>query len=295
MKVLCIGHAAYDITYPIERFLEENTKNRVSSRITSGGGPSATAAKLLGKWNIETYFMGIIGTDEVSEKIVKEFQEVNVQTNYLERNSLYETTTSTIIVNKKNSSRTILTYRPKNLKMKDVDIDFKPDLILLDGQEVDLSRKMIKKYPSAITVIDAGRVTKEIIELSKMVDYVVCSKKFAEEVSMIKFSEQSKEKMFRSLEQQFKKNIVITLEEKGCLYKKDKEIKIMPSIKVTSVDTTGAGDVFHGAFVYGLIKKFDFEKNLKFSNISGALATTKIGAFYSIPELEEVNRILNED
>ena len=48
MKILCIGHVAYDITVPLEEFPTENTKNRVNERIECGGGPASNAAYLLG-------------------------------------------------------------------------------------------------------------------------------------------------------------------------------------------------------------------------------------------------------
>ena len=78
MKVLCIGHAAYDITIPFDGYPEENTKNRVTTRIECGGGPASNAAYLLGKWGVETYFSGVIGNDKYGRIIKREFESVNV-------------------------------------------------------------------------------------------------------------------------------------------------------------------------------------------------------------------------
>ena len=83
-------------------------------------------------------------------------------------------------------------------------------------------------------------------------------------------------------------NIVITLEEKGCLYQVGNEIKIMPGLKVNAVDTTGAGDIFHGAFTYGIANNFDMEKTITLANIAAGLSVTKIGSRLSIPTLSEV-------
>ena len=67
-------------------------------------------------------------------------------------------------------------------------IDFKinPSLILIDGQEPRLSNAALNKFPNAISVIDAGRDTKEVRELCKKVDYVACSKNFAESVTGVR-------------------------------------------------------------------------------------------------------------
>lgn len=296
MKVLCIGHAAYDTTILLDSFPVENTKNRIENRIECGGGPASTAAYLLGKWNIDTYFMGIVGNDIYGKRIKEEFDKVNVNTKYMEVNNEHVTTSSFIIANTSIGSRTIFTYRPNTLKMSDVDIDFEPDYILIDGQEYELSKKMLEKYPNAISVIDAGRCKDDIIELAKMVNYLVCSKDFAEKITELKIDYSDFEtlrRVYEKLETIFTNNIVVTLEQHGCLYR-DGDVKIMPSIKVKPLDSTGAGDIYHGAFVYGLIQKFEFEKVLKFANIAGAISVTRAGGRNSIPELEEMEKVYNE-
>jgi len=86
--------------------------------------------------------------------------------------------------------------------------------------------------------------------------------------------------------------VVITLGEKGCLYKSCKETFTKPAFKVKVVDTTGAGDVFHGAFIYGLLKGWKLEKIAEFSNAVSAIKCTKLGGRAGIPTLKEVNELL---
>lgn len=297
MKILCLGHAAYDITVPLDEYPDENTKNRVDTRVECGGGPASNAAYLLGKWGMDVYFAGVVGNDEYGRIIKQEFESVNVNTEYLELSSKYRTTSSFIIANKSNGSRTILTYRSKEMKMSGLNLNFSPDVILIDGQEYDISKQVLSEYPNAISIIDAGRPTPKIIELSKMVNYLVCSKEFAEEVSGIAIDyndNQTLIDLYSKMKQIFKNTIVVTLEKKGCLYEFDGQIKIMPSIKVKAVDSTGAGDIFHGAFTYGIVKQLAFEKILKISNVTGALSVTKIGGRNSVFSLKEMKEAYNE-
>lgn len=296
MKILCIGHAAYDITIPVDEYPVENTKNRVHSRIECGGGPSATAAYLLGKWNMDVSFAGIVGKDLYGNNLKNEFKQVGVDTKYLEMSEAHTTTSSFILANTSVGTRTVFAYRPSDMKMTEIELDFEPDIILMDGQEYEMSKKLIEKYPNAISIIDAGRPRKEIIELSKMVTYLVCSKEFAENVSEIKFEKDysNKDEVYKKLESIFDNTIVVTLESDGCLYKLDQELKIMPSIKVKAIDSTGAGDIFHGAFTYGIAKGYDFEKVLKLSNVAGAISVSRIGTRASIPTLEEMDEVYNE-
>lgn len=297
MKILCIGHAAYDITVPVENYPIENTKNRVHDRIECGGGPAANAAYLLGKWGLETYFAGIVGNDLYGKNIVDDFKKININTDYLEISNEHTTPSSFILANRENGSRTIFTYRPSDMEMTDVELNFEPTIILVDGQEIEMSKKVIAKYKDAVSIIDAGRSRKEIIELSKMVNYLVCSKEFAEDVTGMKMDYEDKSTisdLYKKMETIFSNTIVITLESKGCLYRYNGQIKIMPSIKVKAIDSTAAGDIFHGAFTYGIAKGFDFEKTLKYANMAGALSVTKLGGRNSIPSLEEMDEVYEQ-
>ena len=289
MKILVIGHAAYDITMAVDKFPKENTKNRIDNRVECGGGPAANAAYLLGKWGLDVSFAGIVGADEYGKKIKSELESVNVDTKYLQFSDEFNTTNSFIVANKENGSRTIFTYRDKKMAMDKIELDFNPDIILFDGQEVEVTNKLLEEYPKAISIIDAGRPTEEIVNLAKKVDYLVCSKEFAEKVSNIIMANNDQYiEVYNYMKNEFKNEVVITLEDKGCLYQSNNQIKIMPSLNVNAIDTTGAGDIFHGAFTYGIAKKYPLETILKIANVAGALSVTKVGSKYSIPEKDEI-------
>ncbi|MGM9849054.1 MAG: carbohydrate kinase family protein [Bacilli bacterium] len=290
-KILCLGHASYDITIPMDKYPTENIKYRVLNRIECGGGPASNAAYLLGKWGMNTYFSGVLGNDIYGKRIKKEFENVGVDTRYIELSKKYKTTNSFIIVNKKNASRTIFAYRDKSMKMENTNIRIKPDYALFDGEDFEIATKVIKNNPDCITILDAGRAKYSTIKLGKMVNYLVASKNFAEDFTGVKINYKdynSLVKVYNLLEKDFTANIVITLESHGCLYKIDGKVKIMPGYKVKAIDTTGAGDIFHGAFVYALVKGYSYEDILRIANITGALSTTKIGGRYSIPDIDEV-------
>lgn len=295
MKILVIGHAAYDLTFPLDRFPEENTKSRVSSRVECGGGPAFNAAYLLGKWGMDVTFAGIVGNDVFGNKLKKQLQMVGINTNHLQMTNSFPTTNSFIIANTSVGSRTVLTYRPESMQMEDFEIDFEPDIILMDGQEYDLSVKFIKKYPKAISIIDAGRPKENIINLAKMVNYVVCSKEFAETVTNIKITDDNSIiSLYKKMESVFQGKVVVTLESKGALYKYNDEIKIMPSLKVKAIDSTGAGDIFHGAFTYAIANNYNLEKTIMISNVAGALSVTKIGSLASMPDKESIKEYIHD-
>lgn len=297
MKIFCIGNASYDITMPVSKFPKENNKYRVESRTECGGGGACTASYLLGKWNMDIYFFGSIGNDTYGNIIKKELDEANVDTTYLSIDSDYKTALSLVIPNVTNSSRTIITNRDKNMKLNIELPNDIPDVILMDGEEYETSIVMLEKYKDSISIMDAGKINDNVIELSNRSKYLICSKRFAEKYTNIKFDLNDNENIktiYKKLKNDFKNEIIITLEENGALYLYNNELRIMPGVKVSAIDTTGAGDVFHAAFAYCMANNFDLEKSIKISNIAGALSTRNIGIRNSIPKLEEVLKIYEE-
>lgn len=297
MKILCLGHISYDITFPVPEFIQENKKIRVDKRIECGGGPASNAAYLLGKWGSDVYIAGVIGNDLYGHKIMDEFKEANVHTDYVEVRDNYDTSNSIIINNLQNASRTILNYRRKVDPIKELNLDFEPDIILIDGHEVSESNRLLEMYPNAISIIDAGRATPEIIALAKKVNYVVCSKEFAEEVSGIKIDYDREEtiiNLYHKLEEIFHGIIVVTLEEKGVLYKYQGNIGIMDAIKTKEVDSTGAGDLFHGAFTYGVSKRYDLNIVLTIATVAGGISVRHSGGRNSVATKEEMREYIHD-
>lgn len=292
MKILCVGRIAYDITMPMSEYPIENEKYQVVEKVEGIGGSAAIAACLLSKWNTDVMLAGVIGSDQYGTKIKETLQQLHMETRYIETNYEKTTNTSFVICNQAGQTRTIFNLDDQNLFFKKYDVDLAPDMILVDGKEYMASKAILEKNPRAISIIDAGSATNETIELAKRVKYIVCSKSFAESVSNITVDYKNTTTLvniYQKLKHKYPNaEIIITLEEKGALYCMNNQIKVMPGLNVIAKDTTGAGDIFHGAFVYGLANGFDLEKTIRYANIAAGLSTLSIGSFASIPSLEDV-------
>ncbi len=290
-KIFCIGHATYDVTMPVEGYPKENTKIKTYSKIECGGGSSANSSVLLSRWGEKSYFIGSAGNDIYGERIRTSFINDNVSTRYFRLKNNCYTSTSFILANTKNGKRTITTFKDKNLNYKNKTILTKPDVMLFDGEHLEVSLFLIKKYKNALKIIDAGSFKEDTVKLCKYMDYIVCSKDFAESYTNTKIDVKDIDSIintYKVLENDFKGTIVITLESTGSFAKIDNEYKIIPSIKVKALDSTGAGDIYHGAFTYFISNGFPLSKTMYLSNIAGALSVSKLGSRYSIPTKEEV-------
>lgn len=287
-KILCIGQAAYDITLVVDKYPEENKKMRAKKQVVCAGGSAFNSAYLLASWNMDTTFVGCIGKDYYGSKIKEQAIDKNLKTNFQETDF---TTTSYIIANITNGSRTIITNKNKTVRVENFNPTEEYDMIVLDHTEVELSIEMLKKYPHAISILDAGKYCDEVLQLGKYVDYFVCSKDFAEGFTNIKLkSEEDYEVAYEKIKETFQTNVIITLESRGSFTKINDTYKIVPSILVKPLDSTGAGDIYHGALAYFIINGYPLLEAMRRANIAGALSTTKIGSKESMPTLEEIKK-----
>lgn len=300
MDILCIGHAAYDLTLPLEEYPRENEKYTIKKSIESGGGPAANAAYLLSKWGVKTGFIGLIGGDIYGQRILNEFRKVGTDLSLLKIEENYATPFSTILVHKKNGSRTIINrkapYQEKKIESK-VFKKFYPKIILMDGHELHASLQALETFPKAISILDAGSLRESTKMLAEKVDYVVASEKFIKQYHKIEnfHGIQDYERVIKEQKKDCPGQIIITLGEKGLIYEEEGNVFKMDAYKVKAIDTTAAGDIFHGAFTYGMLKGFSFVKNLKFSSIAAALSVEKLGGRPSIPDLNKVIEVIKKE
>lgn len=312
MDVLCVGLACVDQFYESEQYPLENIKlERYEETPMSGGGPAANAACLLAKWGQRTAFAGRCGNDFYGQFIAHDFKLRGIRTDSRLTLTDYISAHSFILVNHENASRTILTVKdPRTsdtfLKEKATglspaatglesftyDLDWRPRLILADGHEPELADQAIRLWPDAISVLDAGSLRYGTDLLAPLVDYVVSSERFALQWTGLDKLETAAD--FQTCINKMKAGlagkIVVTLGERGLIWEDNGQARHMPAFPARAVDSTGAGDIFHGAFSYALLKNHAPEPALHLASLAAALSVEKPGGRHSIPSLEDVEQ-----
>lgn len=290
MKVVCVGHSTFDTTLPMDFYPTENFKYRIHNHIECGGGPASNGAYLLAKWGMDTTIMSIVGDDYYGQQIVKEFSDIGANTEYLEVHSGYMTPSSYIIANMGNGSRTVITSKKDPIRKLTHSGVVSADVILIDGEHPETAEEVLLQNPDAISILDAGRLTDDTKHLGKLVKYLVCSKEFAEKFAGRKIDASDIDSAiycYEKLKQYFNNTVVITLEDKGS-FTKFNGYEVIPTIKVKTLDSTGAGDIFHGAFAYFISNGYSLKDTIHYSSVTSAISVTRIGARNSIPTLDEV-------
>jgi len=293
MKYVCLGNSVYDTTVITEKYPVENRKQVSEKVIECGGGNAANSAFLLASWKCDVDLMSTLGDDYYGRKIMQEYYNIGINCDYIEIKQNYKTRRCYVISNKENKTRTIISSPKQDIRRLKISTPSNYNYILIDGYYIDTANELLEKNKNAVSILDLEKNIDEIIELGKKVNYIICSEDFAEKFTKISLKDRNLN-MLKECHQRMEKyfnnsNIIITLGESGSYTKiTTSDYKLIPTIKVDSIDTTGAGDIFHAAFAYFLSKNYDIEKCIKFSSIASALSTTKIGCRYKIPTLKEV-------
>ncbi len=283
IDVLCVGHACYDLIFSVAQQPLADEKIVATDLLSCGGGPAANAAVAIAKLGFQAAFAGYLGNDLYGDKHCQEFVEVGVNTDLVKRNNS-PTPLSTVLV-KPDGKRSLINYKGNTDVLAANSIDFsavKPKVILLDGHQPLLSPSIIEqaKQHNIPTVLDAGSLHTGTKYLIDKVDYLVASEKFAKQYAG------DVESALTQLAK-LSANVVITLGEKGLIWQQQQQTGSLTACKVEAIDTTGAGDAFHGAFAAAVAAGKSWNEILKFASVAGSLCCSKIGARLGLPSQAE--------
>ena len=305
MDVLCVGHAAWDISVFVAGYPAENSKREIHTMIECGGGPAANAAFLLSRWGVAAAFAGVVGADTYGERIAREFSDAGTDITLMRRNPGDVTPVSVILVNEQNGSRTIINRKAPcaGASLRLLSGSHSPGIetprvLLFDGHELEASLDAMALFPQARSILDAGSLRDGTRELAKRVDYLVASERFARELSGLPDLESAENQaaavtaLHRCKAGRGSNPVVVTCGERGLLHGAAGRVERLAAFPAQACDTTAAGDIFHGAFAYGILTGLPWLETLRLASATAALSVAVRGGRTSIPTLARVKEML---
>lgn len=288
--VIGLGHCTLDILGVIDRYPPVDQKVAIRNYSLQGGGPVATAMVTLARLGIETAFIGIVADDLFGQLIKKGLEKEGINLDRLRVVEEGESPFSFIAVEAERGYRNIFwttgSLPPLELGEEDKGLIQAANFLHLDGIQVEpsLLAAVWARESRCRVVLDAGSVREGMKELVERSHIVIASRIFARDLT----AEETPNRAASSLKSLGPEIVVITLGEEGCYCLGGEREWSCPGFKVKVVDTTGAGDVFHGAFIHGLLQDWPLEKISRFANAAAALKCTGLGGRTSIPSLDQV-------
>ncbi|WP_415878526.1 carbohydrate kinase family protein [Methylomonas sp. TEB] len=287
LDVLCIGHASYDLVFSVPHHPGADEKIVADDLLGCGGGPAANAAVTVAKLGGKAGFCGYLGNDVYGDSHLRELQEHGVDTRLVVRGAS-PTPLSTVLV-KPNGQRALINYKGQTGALPATAIgfdDLTAKVLLFDGHEPHISLRCLEQLSKPIpTVLDAGSIHDGTRALMTKVEYLVCSEKFALQYA-------GDENLALSKLAQIAAVVVITLGERGLIWQRGQEHGRLNAPPIVAIDTTGAGDAFHGAFAAGLAKGLSWMELLRYASVAGAFCCSRIGARPGLPSLSEHQNLL---
>lgn len=293
-KVVGIGASVLDTLIECDKYPKEDIKYRANNAFRTGGGPVANALVVLAKLGIDAHFLGNLSKNSEGDFLASELNRYGVKTDGVYQVPNTNAFTSYILLSKETGSRTCVFERgnvpdePKNLDFSIID---DADVLHLDGNSLKTAIEASKyaKEKGVLVSLDAGGLYENIETLLPYVDILIPSEEFAMGITK---TDNTKDAIIELNKRYNPKVLVVTEGSKGGIYYENGEVKSYSSLKVNCVDSNGAGDTFHGAFVASYLKGYDVENSCKIASIVAGLKCTKVGMRDAIPTFEEALALL---
>ena len=293
--VVGVGANSVDYVYRLPDFPAPEgpkSKLRIMQHTISPGGQTATTLCTCAAMGLEPTYVGAAGNDDNGELIRDELTNRSVDVSHLAIRDT-DNAFAVILLNEKQAERVVLWHRKSELDLEPEEID--PDLIsgarLVHVDDVDEGAAILAAslaHASGIPVTsDIERVGARTRELLSFVTIPI----FAEHVLEALTGEKDFERGLRAVKAAHHDMVCVTLGARGAMMLSGDRLYRVAGIPVDVVDSTGAGDVFRGAFIVSLLRGDGPQDILRFANLAAALSCTRPGAIGGIPALAEIQAL----
>jgi sugar/nucleoside kinase (ribokinase family) len=294
IDVLGLGYTAIDDLLYVDAYPSADSKTPIRRRERQCGGLTATALVAAARLGCRCAYAGVLGEDESSQFVVQRFTEEGVDVTHVRRSSDARPVRSTIIVDQGCQTRTILVDLAGVIG---VDSSWPPEnviraarVLLVDncGVEGMVRAAEIARHVEIPVVADIESSEGPLLpKLLVLVDHLILSRGLALELS----GQTDPARAAQALWTSGKRVAVVTCGKEGCWYVSEQQPGIprhQPALTVEAIDTTGCGDVFHGAYAAALVHGYGIPDALRFASVAAGLKALHRGGQAGIPTLDAV-------
>lgn len=296
VSVICVGIAVLDEIFAVETIPTRPGKFFASDYRSIGGGPASTASVAAVAMGAETALWARVGEDRTGGQITEELAAFGVDVSGIRRVPGARSGLSAVVVDG-NGERLTLNFADTAL---DTDPAWLPlariseaDAVLCDcrwptGAEAVLHQA---RRDGRIALLDGDITPDSMVKvLAPLASHVAFSQGGLQQFS----GTTDPEAGLRLAGEQMEGWLCVTLGGDGCLVLEEGKVRPVPAFAIEAVDTTGAGDVFHGALAVALAEGREHLAAVRFASAAAALKCTRFGGRSGIPSRVQVDRFLEE-
>lgn len=287
-KALGIGEIVLDKSIILSDYPKEDSKVRPEKVKYSLGGPVTAALILLSRLGVRCTLVASIGNDAAGKLIRQKIANEKIK---LVSQIVRKTKQNTVLINKKKASRTIIKDSSPTAPITNVPKKLikNSDIFIFDRHEPCAFDLIIKDANKTQKIIfdPSVELSQKTLHMAKHSTWPI----FPIEV----LAELGAENMQKALEVFYKllnKKFILTAGQHGSILFDGEKMTMHPALEIEPIDTLGAGDVYRGAFAWGLLNGWSIEKCMQHANIAAGLQCTRIGNGSAVPEKKEITKVL---
>ena len=288
-----VGISCLDHIWQVDHFPPRHSRTRAHSYQIQGGGPAATASVAAARLGGKVSLWSVHGDDSTGQAAKLELENFGVDTSQIRVSPNSQTIVSSILVSPE-GERYIFPYMGRNLHDSDEGLDLSllvgVQCVMTDSAYPIMNEAVLKEAQRLNIPVVADFGHRRNWHLAAYADFLIVSEECATE-TLGHNDPEAAIAVLRQFEDQY---VGITLGEEGYLFDKAGRTRHIPAFPVEVVDTTGAGDVFHGAFAYAVARGFDSDYCGLFASVTAALSCTALGGRAGIPFALTVEALLQE-
>lgn len=298
--ILGIGFAAVDDLVYVGAYPPADAKMPVRRRERQCGGLTMTALVAAARLGARCAYGGVVGVDELSQFVARQFERAGIDTGWMARHPAAHVVYSTIIVDESNGGRTIFYDLAGTIGIQP---DWPPEEAILAARVAVIDHLDSERAVRAIQLARAAGVAivadTEYVsspaygEMMPAIDHLIVPAAFAMQYT----GEATPRAAAAALWSPQRKVAAVTCGENGVWWidgAAPDDVRFQPAFRVTAVDTTGCGDVFHGAYAAALARGMPPSERIRYAAAAAAIKATRPGAQTGIPSDDEVWRIIGK-
>ena len=295
LQAIGIGSPVADLLINMDRLPGPDQAAKLLEMSYQFGGKVPTAMAALGRLGIRCGMIGIVGEDNEGRACIKDFERNNVDTSRMIIDPERPTRLSVVLSNREAGGRNFL-RREENVRGVRVDeldrayITQAKVLHLSTAGEAERTAALWIREAGGQVSLDADGYKPEFEEIAPLIDAFITSESYY--ITRYKNRNMSLEQCCRDIAGRGPKMVAVTLGARGCACLFDGKYETIPAFKVDVVDATGAGDTFHGAFIYGMLEGWGTVESARFASAVSAIKCTAIGGRAGLPKLDTVKRFM---
>ncbi len=274
----------------VPQYPRPNSKTEIHRYEKLPGGQVATATIFLSRMGLKVKYIGKVGGDDIGRFSLQSLRAESLDISQVIVEDNARTQHAIIIIDKECGERTILCQGDAHLNFKEEELKKEEvctgRIFHIDGHDSDSALKAASwcQEEGIYVSADLDKVVPGCRDLIEKVDFLITSADFPSEFTGIR----DPVECIMELSKTFNGFLAVTLGAQGAMAVIGNRCLTFPALKVNAVDTTGAGDIFHGGFIYGLLQNWPLQKIMAFANAAAGLSCGYLGARAGIRPLREI-------